>query len=216
MKKKTSSTISLIFLGTLILAACGGRPEASFEISGAPDPLFYGGTCGATVITFTVTGPADGLEIKSIIAAYNLFDGSGKKVGSNSLHLYAVPGGTPITYDATRIIFVPDSGGTSPAPDEPILVFGDGSIEFAATIFAKILTPAPTGPEETYYFTTTKSIPVLPCRPVTPVPPTIAPTFTPIPTVTPKPTKKPKDDSGGPPAPPSCTVEPNNPNCVNP
>ena len=197
MKAKTG--ISLFLLLAVLMTGCGGRPEATFEISGSPNPLFYGGTCGASVMTFTVMGPGAGLEIKSIIAAYQLFDSAGKKVREDTLHLNPVPGATPVTYDATRIIIVPDSGGSSPAPDEPLVIFGEGHIDFAATVYAKILVPAPTGPEETFYFTSTKSIPVLPCAPTPTVPPP-----------PPAPTKKPK----GEPPPPSCSIEPNNPNCV--
>src|SRR3972149_6791669 len=207
----TKGWIVLLFL-SLILAGC--RPaKPTFEISGSPDPLFYG--CGPSVLTLTVTGPGEGLKINSIIAAYQLFDGAGKKVYETTLYLHPIPYATPISYDADRLIVIPDTSGSPVAPDEAILEFGEGRLEFAATVYAKILSPSLTGPDETYYFTSTKSIPVLPCTPPRPIPPTLAPTLTPTATIVPEPTKKPKEDSGGaPPAPPSCSAEPNNPNCV--
>ena len=197
----------------VILAGCGPAKPA-FEISGSPNPLLYG--CGASVLTFKVTGPGEGLKIESIILAYQLFDGSGKKIREATLNLYPIPYAPPVSYDASRIIYIPDSTGSSPAPDEPILDFGEGRIDFAATIYAKFLSPSSTGPEETFYFTDTKSIPVLPCGPVpivtigqgpgdqiiTREAPTVTPTFTPVPT------RKPRSPR------PACTAEPNNPNCV--
>jgi hypothetical protein len=206
-----------ILLSALLIAGCG-PPKATFEIEGSPNPLFYG-SCGTTVVNFTVKGPGEGLKINSVIVGYNLFDGSGKKIREGTVSLSPSPGKPPVWYDGHLIIVVPDSGGSAPAPDEPILYFGEGRIDFAATIFAKILSPLPAGPEETYYFTSTKSIPVLPCAPasietidqgppadeiITREAPTLMPTLTPVPT------RKPKE---GPPA-PSCSVEPNNPNCV--
>ena len=201
----------------LLLAAMGliscGPAKPVFEISGSPAPLLYG--CGASVFTFKVTGPAEGLKINSIIVAYQLFDGSGKKVKEASLNLYPIPYAPPLSYDASRIISVPDSGVSGSAPDVPILDFGEGRIDFAATVFAKFLSPSPTGPEETYYFTDTKSVPVRPCGPVpivtigqgpgdqiiTREAPTLTPTFTPAPTKKPKPEPRP-------------TCDPNNPNCI--
>lgn len=213
---------TLVWLFALIMTGCA-PPKATFEISGSPDPLFYGSDCPLTVIDFTVKGPGEGLKINSIIVGYNLFDGSGKKVKGGTLSLSPYPGRPPIWYNDYITISVPGSEGSSAAPDEPILYFGEGYIEFAATIFAKILSPSIAGPEETYYFTSTKRIAVLPCLPVTietieqgPGDEVIiitreSPTATPVP----EPTKKPKEDSGGgPPAPPACSVEPNNPNCV--
>jgi len=203
------------------ITACGPE-KPTFEISGSPNPLFYGVGCPTTVIDFTVKGPAEGLRINSIIVGYNLVDGSGKKVKTGTLTLSPYPGRPPVWYNDSMKISVPDSGGTAPGIDEPILVFGEGYIEFAATVYAKILSPSPTGPGETYYFTSTESIPVLPCAPSAPIEPIdqgpgdqIIIITPPGPTATPVPeaTKKPKDE---PPAPPSCSVEPNNPNCVNP
>ncbi len=209
MQMKTKSCFSLFLLIALMITGCGGRPVAKFDISGDPNPLYYGGVCATPVMTFTVTGPGAGLEIESIIVAYQLFDGDGKKVKEDSFHLNPVPGATPIDYDADRIIVIADTSGAALAPDEAIVIFGDGHIDFAATIYTKILSPSPSGPDTTYYFTDTKSVPVLPCALPTPLPPTLTPV--------PVPTKKPKGDTGGgPPGPPSCSVEPNNPNCVNP
>ncbi len=210
MKTKTRVVMLLagMILAGMILISCGPAKPV-FEISGSPAPLLYG--CGASVLTFKVTGPAEGLKINSIIVAYQLFDGGGKKVREASLNLYPIPYDPPVSYDASRIIVVPDSAGSSPAPDEPILDFGEGRIDFAATVYAKFLSPSPSGPEETFYFTDTKSIPVLPCAAgsptLAPTPvPTLAPTLTPTPIEVP--TKKPKAPR------PPCSVEPNNPNCV--
>ena len=225
---KAKITVPAILLFALIFSGCA-PPKATFEISGAPDPLFYGSGCPSTVIDFTVKGPGEGLKINSIIVGYNLIDGSGKKVKEGTLSLSPYPGRPPVWYNDSMKISVPDSGGSAPAADEPILVFGEGRIDFAATVYAKILSPSITGPDETYYFTSTKSIPVLPCEPViiepidqgppsdeviiiTPVaPPATA-------TLAPEPAKKPKGDPSNeePPAstPPSCSADPNNPNCV--
>jgi hypothetical protein len=225
MKAKISIPVILLF--ALIFTGCGPE-KPTFEISGSPETLYYGGLCPTPVLTFKVTGPGEGLRINSIIVAYQLFDGSGKKITEATLYLHPIPDAPSVSYDASRIIVVPDSGGSVPTSDSPIIDFGEGHIDFAATVYAKILSPSITGPDETYYFTSTKSIPVLPCLPVTietieqgPGDEIIiitldAPTATP--TFAPEPTKKPKGDSGDappqPPAPPSCSVEPNNPNCA--
>jgi hypothetical protein len=194
----------LMLVAGMLPAGCGPAKPV-FEISGSPSPLLYG--CGASVFTFKVTGPAEGLKINSIIVAYQLFDGGGKKVREATLYLYPIPYDPPVSYDASRIIVVPDSGGSAPAPDEPILDFGEGRIDFAATVYAKLLSPSPSGPDETFYFTDTKSIPVLPCAPGSPtLAPTPAPTLAPTPIELP--TKKPKAPR------PPCSLEPNNPNCV--
>jgi len=203
---KTKIWVVMLVAG-LILISCGPAKPV-FEISGSPAPLFYG--CGASVFTFKVTGPGDGLRINSIIVGYQLFDGRGSKITETTVTLNPIPGAPPVAYDADRIISVPDSAGSSPAADEPIIDFGEGRLDFAATVYAKFLSPSPTGPEETFYFTDTKSIPVLPCPPkpvFTIVPPHIDVTILP-----PGSADKPKPGGGGPP--PSCSVEPNNPNCV--
>jgi hypothetical protein len=167
-----------------------------------------------------VSGPGEGLRINSIIAAYQLYDGSGKKIYESAYSLHPIPDAPAVSYDADRIISVPDSGGSSPAPDSPIIDFGEGRVDFAATVYAKILSPSPTGPSETYYFTSTKSIPVLPCSLRVPTStPTIDPGLPGLDSATIIPPgsydQPPKQgEGGGPPAPPSCSVEPNNPNCV--
>jgi len=207
----------LFLLVSVLLAGCGPAKPA-FEISGAPAVLYYGG-CGTTVVNFTVTGPGEGLKINSIIVGYNLFDGGGKKVREGTVSLSAYPGKPPVWYDDHLIIVVPDSGGSAPAPDELIEYFGEGRLDFAATIFARFLSPSVTGPEETYYFTATESIPVLPCAPsifetIDPGPdidviitrevPTLTLTPTAIPSIAPEATKKPKKDDPTPCGPNGC------------
>lgn len=207
---KTKVLILFILFG-LILSACG-PDKPTFEISGSPNPLFYG--CGPSVVTFTVTGPGSGLRINSIIVGYQLFDGKGTKVNEDTAYLKTIPDTPPVAYDTKRTISVPDSVSSVSAPDEPIIDFGDGRLDFAATVYVTFLSPPVTGPSETFYFTSTKSISVLPCTAVpvevdpgqpgdiTPepwVPPTLPPTSTPGPTDTPKP----RDDKGAPPCDPN-------------
>jgi hypothetical protein len=199
IQMKTKTGLTLVLLIVLILAGCE-KAGKTFEISGSPDPLYYG--CGASVFTFTVMGPGSGLRINSIVVAYQLFDGKGNKVKEATLDLHPIPYASPVAYDADRIITVPDSAGLAPAPDEPIIDFGEGRMDFAATVYATFLSPPPTGSSETYYFTSTKSVKVLPCTTPTldpsappsiiivtkfPPPPTaiLMPEFTSTPTISP-------------------------------
>jgi hypothetical protein len=209
---KTRNGIFLILLMALMLAGCGPA-KPTFEISGSPNPLYYG--CGASVFTFNVTGPGAGLRINSIIVGYQLFDGKGSKIIETTATLHPIPDAAPVAYDADRIIPVPDSAGSAPATDEPIIDFGEGRLDFAATVYATYLSPPPSGPAETYYFTSTKSVPVLPCSSRSTAP---APTVDPgLPSfegtiIPPGSSDKPKPGGSG--SPPSCSAEPNNPNCV--
>ena len=194
---KPKAGLSVILLLALVIAGCE-KAGKTFEIGGSPDPLYYG--CGASVFTFTVTGPGSGLRINSIIVAYQLFDSTGKKVKEATLDLHPIPYASPVAYDADRIIVVPESAGS--APDEPIIIFGEGRMDFAATVYATFLSPPPGSSRETYYFTSTKSVKVLPCTPpaseptalpllivVTKFPPhptaVLMPEFTSTPTTTP-------------------------------
>jgi len=217
---KIKPTIPALLFLAMIAAACGPK-KAVFDIYGSPNPLFYGGLCPTPVLTLLVSGPGDGLRINSIIAAYQLFDGAGKKVDENTASLHPVPDAPSVAYDASRIITVPYSGGSAPSPDSPILDFGEGRVDFAATVYAKILSPSPGSLSETYYFTSTKSIPVLPCSSLTPTPAPIKVTIAPGPglpglsgaatIIPPGSYAKPTPVGGA--APPSCSVGPNNPNC---
>ncbi|MCE9646994.1 MAG: hypothetical protein K8S20_13415 [Chloroflexi bacterium] len=222
MQKRSMIGLCLmVFLG---LSACDyGSEKPVFDIYGSPNPLYYGGSCPAPVLTLRVSGPGEGLRMNSIIAAYQLFDHGGNKITEATVSLKPIPDALPVSYDADRIISVPDGGGSAPAPDSPIIDFGEGRVDFAATVYAKVLSPAPGAPGETYFFTSTKSIPVLPCglvKATSTLPAaavfTLAPEFpsglgkaTVIP---PSSYGKPTKESGS--SVPSCSVEPNNPNCV--
>jgi hypothetical protein len=199
---KTKGFIILLALLSITLNSCGpGKP--TFEISGSPDPIFYG-YCG-TLLTFKVIGPGDNLRINSVIVGYNLFNGSGGKVKSGTVTLSSSLIDPPVTYTGSLDFFGSDLSSPGSSPDKVVIDFGDGRIDFAATVYATYITPPSSGPDETYYFTSTKSVKLLPCGPTPTVAPIIlvAPSLTP----TPVPTKKPKDGR------PSCSAEPNNPNC---
>ncbi len=217
--------VMVCFLPMWILSACGGDgPEPTFDIVGTPDPLYYGGACGTPVITFHVKGflgdPYPIYSTYNPIVAYQLFDGGGKEVKASTLALSPVAFVTPDAYSASQGLAIPDTGAYSAPPDSLVLVFGEGTIKFQAILEAEIRTsPTTVGPRKSY-FTTTKSIPVLPCSTR---PPTAASTVDPgsagiSGTIIPPGLPKPPNPGGGnqPPGPPSCSVEPNNPNCVNP
>jgi hypothetical protein len=160
--------------------------------------------------------------MNSIIAAYQLFDHGGNKITEATVNLKPIPDALPVSYDADRIISVPDGGGSAPAPDSPIIDFGEGRVDFAATVYAKVLAPAPGAPGETYFFTSTKSIPVLPCGLVKATATLPAAAFTIAPefpsglgkatVIPPSSYGKPTMESGS--SVPSCSVELNNPNCM--
>jgi hypothetical protein len=218
MKKMSAFCIFMMVL--LVLSACDySTAKPVFDIFGSPNPLYYGGSCPKPVLHLVVSGPGEGLRINSIIAAYQLFDGSGKKIHQDAYNLNPVPDTPAFTYDADRMINVPDSGGSASSPDSPVIAdFGAGHVDFAATVYAKFLSPPASGSSETYYFTSTKSIPVLPCTSRTPTPgvPSISVTIASgsrpgldLATV-----KAPGSDVKPPAPPPSCSVDPNNPSCV--
>ena len=217
MNKRSVFLFFLVF--PLFLTACGGSPPTpgkdSFDISGSPNPLYYGGSCSTPVLTILVSGPGAGLRINSIIAAYQVFDGSGKKVDENTASLHPVPDAPLVNYDADRIIIIP--GGEGSAPDSPIYEFGNGHVDFAAMVYATFDPKPSSGPDETYYFTSTKSVPILPCSAMGSTPGAGLPGGIVIVTIIPPvPADKPSqpDEGGGPPPPPSCSADPNNPNCV--
>ena len=224
MKKRIG--ISLIFIIAFLLSACGKPPPMGdvFDISGSPNPLYYG-YCGPATLKFTVSGPGDGLRINSIIVGYNLTSGSGVKVKTGTVTLASSPSDPPVTYTGSVTFSI--AGGTGAvAPDVAILDFGDGKADFAATVYATLLSPPTTGSSEKYYFTSTKSVTVVPCLPtptaparpgvpgLTVVPPILPPmelvTPTPFPiALPPGPADKPTKDNDGPPP-----CDPNNPNCA--
>jgi hypothetical protein len=210
MKKQVVLYLSLI--GILILTACTRDiPASVFHINGSPDPLLYGG-CGDT-LTLRVTGSGDNIRVDSIIASYNLYDGSGTKVKTGSIRLEPASGEPPVNYiGSVKFSLTTSLGGES--PDSPIFDFGEGWVEFAAFVDAWYITPPDGGPSKPVGHTETKSLPVIPCLPTpTPIPTatwTIAPNI---------PVEPPPSGSGDKPpeppiSPPSCSVEPNNPNCV--
>jgi hypothetical protein len=210
------SVLFIFITAILVLSACDYTTATPvFDIYGSPSPLYYGGLCSTPVLKMLVSGPGAGLRIDSVIAAYQLFDGSGKKVSSNTASLSPIPDTPSGTYDAERIIVIP-TGGSS--PDSLVYDFGNGRVDFAATVSAKFTSPSPTGYASTFYFTSTKSIPVLPCSSLKPTPaPTIDPGLPSIsgPVLPPGSVDKPKPGGGGgAPPPPSCSTDPNNPSCV--
>jgi hypothetical protein len=209
MNKRT--VVSVFILSLLALGACApSEPKLAFDISGTPDPLYYGGSCGVPVVTFKVTGYLGEYLYTTYnpTITYQLFDGGGNKIKEASLALNPVALATPDVYHASQGLTISDSGGSASAADSLALDFGEGTIKFQATIAAEIRTGPTTVGERNYYFTSTKSIPVLPCPPAAIiVPPHIDVTILP-----PGSADKPKPGGGGPP--PSCSAEPNNPNCV--
>lgn len=214
MKVKVCLLIAML---CIILSSCGPA-KPTFDIYGSPGTLYYGGTCPAPVLYLAVMGPGEGLVINSIVAGYVLYDGSGKKISEDGFNLDPVSGAKDVFYNGWRTLTVPVGEGPYAAVED----FGDGRVDFAATVHVKILSPSPSGPSETFYFTSTKSNPVLPCSPATPTPtvkvplglPPVATVLPPrldVTIVPPGSSNKPKQGGGGP---PSCSVDPNNPSCV--
>ena len=186
------------------VSACDfSEAKPAFTIDGTPNPLYYGGTCSTPVLTLLVSGYADGATIEKVTASYQLFDGSGTEIHRSTFELHPIPGAPPFAYDTDRLIDIPD-------PD----TFGNGSIKLEWIV--NLTLPDRGG---TFALVGAKIIPVLPCPPK-PVFPTIDPGLPPAkgtlvpPDAPDKP--EPSDDEGAPPAPPSCSTEPNNPSCVNP
>jgi hypothetical protein len=213
------SLISAFMLASLILGACEySKPKLTFDISGTPNPLYYGGSCGVPVITFNVTGFLGDYLYTTYnpTVAYELFDGAGNKIKAGKLALSPVALATPDAYLASQEIKIPESGAPASAPDSLILDFGEGSIRFQAIIEAEIRTGPTTVGGRGYYFTSTKSIPILPCPPTMKA--TIEPRLPGLDSATliaPGSSDKPSKPGGGaPPAPPSCSTDPNNPSCV--
>jgi hypothetical protein len=199
--------ISVLILSLLILSACGPVPDPVFHISGSPDPLMYGG-CGSNTLTLKVTGPGDNVKVNSIIASYNLFDGSGRKVKTGSILLKPSPSEPPVTYVGS-VTFSIGTGATGSSPDSLILDFGEGSVEFGAFVDADLIKHPDSGPYKPVGHTEVKSIPVIACLPTPTAPPLIRVTIVP-----PGSADKPKRGGDEPPAPPSCSTDPNNPSCV--
>jgi hypothetical protein len=205
--------ISISILSLLVLGACApSEPKLAFDISGSPDPLYYGGSCGVPVITFNVTGFLGDYLYSTYnpTVVYQLFDGGGNKLKEGSLVLNPVALATPDVYHASQGLAISESGGSASAPDSLILDFGEGTIKFQAIIEAEIRTGPTTVGERNSYFTSMKSIPVLPCPPkpvFTILPPHLDVTIMP-----PGSADKPKQGGGG--SPPSCSTDPNNPSCV--
>ena len=185
MKTKTGITLAILIV--LVLSGCE-KAGKTFEISGSPDPLLYG-YCNEPTLTFTVTGPGDGLRVDGVIVAYNLFNESGVKVKSGSLSLTYSPFHPAVTYIGSVTFKIAAPGSVSP-PYDAIMDFGEGKVEFAATVSAFKLSP---DGGATYFITSTKSVRVIPCGPTPPPPPPGAPkpTVTPIPTPTASPTPPP-------------------------
>jgi hypothetical protein len=180
---KTRTGITLVLLIVMVLAGCE-KAGKTFEISGSPDPLLYG-YCNEPTVTFTVSGPGEGLRIDGVIVAYNLFNGDGMKVKSGSLSLTLSPFHPAVTYIGSVTFKISSRPGAAVLPEDAIMEFGEGKVEFAATVSAYDLSP--TG-GVTYFLTSTKSVRVIPCGP-TPPPPGGGPkpTPTPVPSLTPTP-----------------------------
>jgi hypothetical protein len=204
------AAILTFILSVLLLSACSpDESKLTFDISGTPNPLYYGGSCGTPVISFHVTGFMGKYLYYTYdpTVVYQLFDSAGKKILAGSLALTPVTMATPDAYNASQGITLPGSGASGSAPDSLVVDIGEGLLSFQAIIDAEIRTDPTNYGERTRYFTSTKSVSVLPCPPTsayTIVPPRINITIVPPGSV-----DKPKPGS-----PPYCSVEPNNPNCI--
>ena len=160
---KTRYALILFLTAGLFLAGCE-KAGKTFEISGAPDPILYG-HCNEPTLTFTV---------------------SGSKLKSGTLNLTYSPFHPAVTYIGSVTFKISSASGVSSPPVESIAPFGEGRVEFAATVTTFDLSP--TG-GTTYFLTSTKSVRVIPCGP-TALPPGGGPkpTATPLPTSTATPT----------------------------
>ncbi len=150
-------------------------------------------------------------EEKSVLGSSDLLVG---ELDMNSIAPYILYGATAIlSFTVTH-----EGGGTRPLLPGPIY---PGSAGFSFSTGEVIVQPCP--PAASTITPTSTAAPTLPptftFTPTTPptlsLTPTLTPTFIPaLPTK--KPTKKPKENPNENPTapPPSCSMEPNNPNCV--
>lgn len=191
---KTGTGISLLLLAALLLAGCGPKPEPG-QIEGAPNPVFYG-DCSPHSVGFVYELPSEDAgkldPVKnSVSAEYRLIGPGGIEVAKDSVKLSTAGGAYTGTLDMN--------------PLGPLLDEGEGSLVFYGQVWGGWPFMGGYLPFKTSIHSDSKVVDVQPCTP-TPIP-TLMPTPTATPTPIPAPTKKPKDDR------PSCSVEPNNPNC---
>jgi len=203
------SVISILILILIALTACDKDiPDPVFHISGSPDPIRYG--CGNT-LTVKVVGPSENVRVDSVFVTYNLFNGAGVKIKTGDIPMISSPAEPPTTYIGSVTLSIP-SGSTDPS-DIASMAFGEGKVVFGGFVDARVASSPSTS---LVGHTEEKTIAVIPCPP-TPAPKAPLPSGMDIATVVP-PGSYDKPSSGGgdgiPPAPPSCSVEPNNPSCV--
>ena len=196
---KTKTGISVLFLIALFLTACGPK-LAPGQVSGSPDRIYYGG-CSPSKVEFSLEWPSGHKHHKyeSITVWYHLLISDGRDLLSSGIGLNRVPLDPTISgpelytgeLDINAVLGVYVS----------YLLGGEGSlVYYAEATYPGGSVPVPGGTvtiPETEFRSDSKVVDVQPCLP----------TPTPTPTAIEIPTKKPKDDR------PSCSVEPNNPNC---
>ena len=204
---KTKAGISLIFLIALILAGCGPKPEPG-QIVGAPDPVFYG-DCSPHTVAFIYELPSEEAGKldpvrNSVYAEFRLIGSDGSEVAKDAVRLTSAGGAFTGTLDMN--------------PLGPLLGGGEGSLVFYGQVWGSWPFMGGYLPYKSAIHSDNKMVDVQPCLP-TPTPtitptstltatPTLTATATPVPILIP--TKKPGGGGG----PPSCSVEPNNPNCA--
>jgi len=239
-----TNTLLVFCLFSLLISGCGpkGMKVKADRLIASPDPVYYdfaGGSsssCGSAILRFEFFWPIDAdldsrYDPPAKVELYLSWTLPSKSSPDAGKLVMAAP---------SSIISEPYT--TSINMTEMASDYGFGGAEFTIEFYVKATgnyhasdfdKEAKGILQATIFETDKKSIKVWPCLPkpsitLEPGQFTLTPSLTPIPSETPtttltptrqptkekEPTKQPKEEEPAPPAPPSCSVEPNNPNCV--